>query len=133
MVASNIFSTVYVLLQMCKYSRHVPACHVVLLHTIHYADCSFFCRLAAAIGLQCALALSAAQVQVTTNSQAQALCWSAAEVQETFETVLWALSQHDEVPHAGSRLVTGGLQHMELNEGDFEPTCVTTKHYCLPS
>ena len=133
MVAPNIFSTIYVLLQMCKYCRHVPACRVVLLHTIHYAECSFSCRLAAAIGLQCALALSAAQVQVTSNSQAQALCWSAAEAQETFATVLWALSQYDEIPHAGSHSVTDGLQHMELNEGDFEPTCVTTKHYRLVS
>ena len=91
------------------------------------------CRLAAAVGLQCSLALSAAQVQDTTDSQVQAPCWSAAEARETFETVLWALSQYDEIPHSGLLSMTKGLQHMELSEGDLEPTRVTTKHCCSAS
>ena len=81
-----------------------------------------FCRLATAVGLQCALALSAAQVQGTTDSHAQAL-WSAAEARETFETVLWALSQYDGIPHSPPHLVTNGLQHMKLNEGGLEHVC----------
>ena len=64
-------------------------------------------------------------MQGTTDSQAQAHCWSAAEARETFETVLWALSQYNEIPHLGPRLMTNGMQHMELSEGDLEPACVT--------
>lgn len=84
-----------------------------------------FCRLAAAVGLQCALSLSAAQMQGTTASQAQAHCWSAAEARQTFETVLWALSQYNEIPHPGPCSMTNRLQHIELNEGDLEPAWVT--------
>ena len=81
-------------------------------------DDLLFCRLAAAMGLQCALTLTAAQVQGATDGQVQELCWSAAEAAETFETVMWALSQYNDVLDSGAHTVANTLQQMELNEGD---------------
>ena len=79
-----------------------------------------FCRLAAAMGLQCAMVLSASQHQGTAASQPQALCWSAAEATAAFETVLWALSWYPEVLHSEPHSVANNLQQLELHEGMLE-------------
>ena len=121
----NTLFAAHVLLHHCNPSRHTldfcVACGCfqlcTALSTRHGQRALLLCRLAAAIGLQCALALAAAQVHRTTDSQAPALCWSAAEAWATFETVLWALSQYNETADSGLHSVADGLQHMELTEG----------------
>lgn len=89
---------------------------------VTYVLCNalLFCRLAAAMGLQCALILSAAQHHGTADSQHQDLCWSPAAAAEAFETVLWALSWYPEVLHSEAHSVADTLQQLKLHEGDPE-------------
>ena len=83
-------------------------------------DAFLFCRLAAAVGLQCATVLSASQHQGTAASRHQESCWSAAEATAAFETVLWALSWYPEVLHSEPHSVANNLQQLELHEGMLE-------------